>query len=147
VRIDDEAGQPLLTAPQIISQRSLAAMTADRTSPGRFFINEPNLNVVVRSDGSNLEDFLSIFDRDKSRGRARALTIGATISQGLISFTDADGTPLVKIDEIDCRGQQQHGADFQIEIDLSAHIVSEGEQRAIEASLRWEGPGDGLPFL
>src|SRR5690606_10509015 len=58
-----------------------------------------------------------------------------------------DGTPLVKIDEIDCRGQQQHGADFQIEIDLSAHIVSEGEQRAIEASLRWEGPGDGLPFL
>jgi hypothetical protein len=147
VRIADEAGQSLLTAPQITSQRSLAALAAYRSQPGRFFIEQPSLNVVVRDDGSNLEDFLSIFDRDTARGRARALSVGGTITQGLVSFTDADGKPLVRIDEIDCRGQQRQGSDFEIEIDLNAHIVSDGERRQIEAALRWEGPGNGLPFL
>jgi hypothetical protein len=147
VRIADEAGQPLLSAPQISSQRSLAALAAYRSQPGRFFIEQPSLNVVVRKDGSNLEDFLSIFDRDTARGRARALSVGGTITQGLVSFTDADGNPLVRIDEIDCRGQQRRGSDFEIEIDLSAHIVSDGEQRQLEAALRWEGPSKGLPFL
>jgi hypothetical protein len=147
VRIADEAGQPLLSAPQITSQRSLAALAAYRSQPGRFFIEQPNLNVVVRKDGSNVEDFLSIFDRKTARGRARALSIGGTITQGLVSFTDANGKPLVRIDEIDCRGQQRQGTDFEVEVDLNAHIVSDGERRQIKAALRWEGPSEGLPFL
>ena len=59
VEVRDARDQSVLEIPQIQGDKSLAAILCDFSKPGNFQLQEPKLKLVVRQDGSNLEDILA----------------------------------------------------------------------------------------
>ena len=59
VEVKDADGKPLLTLPAASVDRSLAGLLWDAANLGHVRLDAPKLSLVLRDDGSNLEDLLA----------------------------------------------------------------------------------------
>ncbi len=59
VEVRDEHDQLVLEIPEVAGNRSLLSLLWNSNKLGRFKLREPKLQVVVREDGSNVEDLLA----------------------------------------------------------------------------------------
>ena len=54
--VTDPAGETIAEVRRVHSEKSLAGLLSDTSDLGRFDLTGPQLNVVLRSDGTNLQD-------------------------------------------------------------------------------------------
>ena len=59
VEVKDAEGKTVFSAPLLGSERTLAAILRDSKNLGRFYVHGPKISLVLRNDGSNVEDLLS----------------------------------------------------------------------------------------
>jgi len=59
VTLLDAEGRPLLAVADLASDKTLLSLLKDRPSVGLFRVNQPHLQLVLRVDGSNIEDALA----------------------------------------------------------------------------------------
>ncbi len=86
--IRDELGT-LAEVPQVRSHRTLWQLATGYPDLGTFEITEPRANVVLRQDGSNVEDFLAKLPQDDSDGKGSApMKIGLVLTRGTIGLDD-----------------------------------------------------------
>ncbi|REJ66590.1 MAG: DUF748 domain-containing protein [Planctomycetota bacterium] len=64
LRVDDQDGKRLLTLKQARSEKSLATLLLQGSTPGTFFVREPVIEIELREGGSNLEDLLAELRED-----------------------------------------------------------------------------------
>src|SRR5205814_2006199 len=57
--VRDAAGQPLAEVPLIKSRKTLLAIALNSRDVGTFEVDQPKAKVVLRADGSNVEDFVA----------------------------------------------------------------------------------------
>ncbi len=71
VTVRDKQDDRLLTVASLTSEKTLFELTTDFRRLGRFRIEQPELRVILRDDGSNIEDAFSPFpsSNDESSGR------------------------------------------------------------------------------
>ena len=62
----DDQGQPLAEVASVTSGKSLLELLQASGDYGKFTLNQPRAVVVVRSDGSNVEDFLATLPQSDS---------------------------------------------------------------------------------
>ncbi|MEQ8787609.1 MAG: hypothetical protein RIC55_15000 [Pirellulaceae bacterium] len=75
VRIDSESGEPLLDAVSVTSEHSLLGLIADQTHLGRFDIDGPHAHVLLRDDGSNIEDAIAPMLADEEPGKPKEFSL------------------------------------------------------------------------
>ena len=75
----------LAEVPQVRSHKTLWQLAAGYPDLGTFEITEPRANVILREDGSNVEDFLAKLPKDESKGKG-----GAPIKIGLLADSRHD---------------------------------------------------------
>src|SRR5262245_39671495 len=79
----------LAEVPQVRSHKTLWQLATGYPDFGTFEITEPRANVVLRQDGSNIEDFLARLPKDKSGGKGGApVKIGLMLTRGTIGLDD-----------------------------------------------------------
>lgn len=61
LRVHDADGQPLLTIKELRSEKTLWQLATQPTQFGTFTLVDPIANVVLRADGSNVEDVVAAF--------------------------------------------------------------------------------------
>jgi hypothetical protein len=83
--VRDESGAPLAEAPLVRSNKTLLAIALDHNNLGTFELQQPKANIVVRADGSNVEDFLAKLP--KSAGPSMT-SVGVIIHQGTAELHD-----------------------------------------------------------
>ena len=54
----DLQGQPLLTIAQVQTEKSLWALVRDSRELGGIYLDQPRMQVILRPDGTNIEDAL-----------------------------------------------------------------------------------------
>jgi len=87
--VRDEQGT-LAEAPLVRSHRTLWQLATGYPDLGTFEITEPRANVVLRQDGSNIEDFLAKLPQDESDGKGSPpMKIGLVLTRGTIGLDDA----------------------------------------------------------
>jgi len=87
IDIRDEQGQPLLEIPHVQGDRSLVAILWDSSNLGRLRLHKPTLHVVLREDGSNVEDALASY-LAPSDEPWEAIGVGLEIVDGTVSISD-----------------------------------------------------------
>ena len=87
IEIRDEEGQPLLEIPEIRGDRSLLAILWDSSNLGRIRLEKPKLSVVLREDGSNVEDVLATYLAPSDEPWA-AMDVGVEIVDGEVSVSN-----------------------------------------------------------
>ncbi len=89
IEIHDERGEPVLAIDELRSDRSLLAILWDSANPGRLRLEKPKLHVVVRDDGSNLEDVLAAY-LASTEPLPDSWNLGVEIVDGTVSIREAD---------------------------------------------------------
>jgi len=88
----DVSGQPLATVGQIKSQKTLLALALGYPHLGTIEIVDPQAKVILRPDGSNVEDFLAKLSKKQPEqpGKPSSSNVGVTlvVSKGLVGIED-----------------------------------------------------------
>lgn len=82
----DGQGHPLAAVPRLRSEKSLLGLALNLKNLGKFVIDEPKLTVILRPDGSNLEDLLAKLP--KSESKSEPLGIEVQISNAAVEYHD-----------------------------------------------------------
>jgi translocation and assembly module TamB len=70
VTLKDQAGQPVATVKSITINKSILGLLGDMTRLDTITVEDPQLQLVVRADGSNLEDVLAPLMQKPATGGA-----------------------------------------------------------------------------
>lgn len=85
----DLQGQPIAAAQSAESSRWLLGLVCNASNLGRFQLTEPDLTLVLRPDGSNLEDILAkLSKREGTGGSGHGSDFGLDIQNGRITVID-----------------------------------------------------------
>ena len=147
---------PLMEARSVVSERMLIQLILDRARPGRFLVEDPSIHVAVRTDGSNLEDFILTLQA-RSRHDDGTSDMAIQASNGRIEFFDSRGTAaggalrgdalLGAMEDIDLNCSHRVGADREFDLEMTAIFVHEEQRRSVAAAAHWKGPREGLPLI
>jgi hypothetical protein len=148
----DVAGQPMATVGQIKSQKSLLALALGYPHLGTVEIVEPQAKVVLRADGSNVEDFLAKLPKQPAKP-AKPLSsnagVGVTlvVSKGLVGIEDRIAGRIWRIEDLAAqlespssgseplagkvsatlKGQSENGAASQLAAEFSLQPAAKGK--------------------
>lgn len=87
VEIRDEQNQPVAEIERLSGDKALLALMFDSGQLGRFKLDKPQLNLVLRDDGSNLEDLLAKYLDPSAPSAATDATL--EIVDGTVTIEDA----------------------------------------------------------
>jgi translocation and assembly module TamB len=87
VRVRDQNGQPLVEVESVRTQRSLLELVLYRDDLGHVLLTKPHLMLVLRHDGSNLEDFLAQLAKN-STASSSPLGFSLQIAEGSVDVDD-----------------------------------------------------------
>jgi hypothetical protein len=98
IEVRDAKGEPVLQAPKLSGNKSLVAILADWSKPGQFRIEQPKLSVVLREDGSNIEDLLANYLAP--REESSEVDVALEVVDGSVSVTDSSGRRTWQIEKL-----------------------------------------------
>lgn len=87
IRVRDQNGQPLAEVESVRTQRSLLELVLYPDDVGQVLLTKPHLLLVLRQDGSNLEDFLASLAK-KSTTSSAPLGFSLQIAEGSVDVDD-----------------------------------------------------------
>lgn len=109
IEVRDRQGEPVLNADGLSGRKWLASILWDRSILGQFQIERPRLTVVLRHDGSNLEDLLAAYlQADR---QSKPTEVGLVIVDGSVSVADQH------------TGQSWQIEDLQLTLSVSAEAA------------------------
>ena len=90
VRVLEADGQLLAEAALVRSQKTLLELAGDATNLGTFEVTDPRANIVLRSGGSNIEDFLAKLPKDdeKKNKPDAPVQFGLVVTRGSVQLDD-----------------------------------------------------------
>ena len=78
VKLTDLEDKPLLEATKVSSEHTLAGLILDQKQLGGFLIEQPTMHVLLRDDGSNIEDAIAPIIASKEPTRPKQYSIEIT---------------------------------------------------------------------
>ncbi len=133
VEIRDTDGNPVLQAPKLVGNKRLAALLLNRSRLGHFRLDEPTLSVVLRQDGSNVEDVLANYlapSDEPSR-----LNVSLEVVDGRVSLTDAVRRQTWQIDQLELSLSRSADADETLKLTTSAKVADPQHPGRLAAEL------------
>lgn len=90
--VRDEAGEVLAQVGIFRSEKTLLSLAQNQSNLGKFTIDEPLGRIVLRKDGSNLEDFIAQLTKDfppqEGNSAGAVPSFSLTLSRGTIQLED-----------------------------------------------------------
>ncbi len=144
VTVLDLDGQSLVEVASVVSELLLWQLATDRTRPGRFIAKEPQVNVIVRKDGSNAADVVRVLT---SNADAPPLSqVALTVEQGQLTASDVAGNQLVRLENLSLHASDTRTAERMLEFELTADTLQEDQRLPVEAAFEWNGNNTADPF-
>ena len=109
---------------------------------GVFRVEQPKLSLVLRNDGSNLEDALASLMKTKpeSKKSSGGVEVGVEIVDGLVDVTDATGRNW-QIEQINGSAQLPRDATNPLTAKLKCQVKPQnGDAGELAADLEWRAP-------
>jgi len=120
VEARDTRGQPLGRAA------ALLGLLADTSRPGVFRVTDPNVQLVLRPDGSNWEDALAkLLSGPSSTSPVRMLTV--QIEGGSVQVQDAARDGQFRLEQLNLALQMDDTSPLPIKVRAAAALVADGE--------------------
>ncbi|MHC4177800.1 MAG: DUF748 domain-containing protein, partial [Planctomycetota bacterium] len=118
IEIRDANGKPVLQAPNLAGNKSLVAILANRSKLGQFRIERPKLTVVLRDDGSNVEDLLAEYLAP--REEPSEVDVALQIVDGSVSVSDQGSGRTWRIEKLQLTLSKSAGAGGTLKLETSA---------------------------
>jgi hypothetical protein len=146
VRLLDSQGMRLLDIPTVSSERSLWALVVSPRRPGRFFVQEPHVQVVVRETGSNLADVCGVL----FSGEGEPLhDVQVSVASAVVTVATADGDLLSRVEDLNLTAADRRTDHLvggrTLSCEASGVAVAGDGRQPLEAAFEWSGPWEADP--
>lgn len=136
VQVTDAAGQPMVVVPQATSGKTLLALLADPSNPGLFHIEQPKLQLVLREDGSNLEDALAAFWK-RPKQEPKRIGLQVDVVDGQLTIVDAATHRDWQFDKLSAHVAAAADALQPIEIEAAGSIPQQPQPGRFSVKLKF----------
>ncbi len=154
VEVKDAQGRPVLDIGGVQCDRSLLALICNASNLGCVRLDSPKLSLVLRDDGSNLEDLAAKYvasqPSQKSSGK---LVLALQVVDGSLSITDQPTSQSWQIQKLDLDVDMTHGTDGPLAVGLRAELPDARRPGSLSATVKMTPDGNraelsakGLPL-
>lgn len=134
LKVVDEQGQSVLEGSQLTGERSLLAILWNPQRSGKWRVEEPKLNLVLRPDGSNLEDVLAgLLSAEGDSG----YEFNLEIVNGSAAITDARTGQSWSVAGLQATIAMPTAADAPVTLKASGGLADEEGSGRFEIDLKW----------
>ncbi len=120
IEVCDAEGKPVLQATKVAGEKSLAAILWDLSKPGRFRLEQPKLNVLLRDGGSNVEDLLANYL--VASEEPSDIDLALEVVNGSVRVTDPSSRQTWQIEKLQLSLSTSPGADGTLKLETSASM-------------------------
>jgi len=143
VEVKDSQDQPVLEVPKVTAQRSLLGLIWDQRRLGGFRLEKPKFTVVLREDGTNLEDLLAKYLAPQTESSG-SVDFQLTIADGQITVHDPRAGRSWQIDGFQLTLAMPADEGKPVELQASGTIADRQRPGQFRVSLKM-GQTDGKP--
>lgn len=138
----DASGEPLLEAASIRSEKSLLALIRDQQHLGTFLIARPRLHLLLRNDGSNLEDAMAPLLNTPADSASKQCTV--EITDGSIEVREQGNTRTWNVQQMVGSLNLSDDEAKPLTAKLAGVVdAANGKSGRAEAELRWGSSSGG----
>lgn len=144
VDVKDAHGKPVLTLTAASSDRTLASLLWNYSNLGRFRLVNPRLSLVLRDDGSNVEDLLAKYlapSKETKETSSAKLSLAIEIVDGSVSVADELTGHRWQVEKLGAGFEMLAGPDGPMKAYVSAALP--GNQQAGKIEAQWETASGG----
>jgi len=148
IEVCDVQHQPVLQAVELTSSKSLAGILWNLSSLGTLRIEQPKLTVLLRKDGSNLEDVLAKYLAPKKEPVRRADVV-LEVVDGSATVTDQQRGQSWQIEKLSLTLGMSADAHGPLELKTSSAIVDPQHPGRLDVDLKIQQhtPGSQPPAV
>ncbi len=136
VEIKDAKGKSILALPAACGDRPLAAILCNYSNLGQFTLDHPKLSIVLREDGSNVEDLLAKYLAAPPSSSQSSTKIGLAIKINDASISVSE-EPLGlgwRIETLNVSVDMRDGTDGPLKAELAADLPDAHHPGKLKAS-------------
>ncbi len=156
IEIRNAQGELLVSLPKVASEKSLVGLLSNLNDLGTFRIEQPQVSVVMRSGGSNLEDVFAPKHDDTTRPGDPAATphapmklpgIAVEIVDGTVKLDDTATNHRWEVDKFNLKVRMSPESTLPVELALSGQVPIDGKaaQLSIASVAASDAPNSAAP--
>ncbi len=126
IEVRDPGGEVVLTAVEVSGDKPLLKMLMDRSDLGEFRVEQPVINVVVRPDGTNVEDLIAKYMEPEEEPDGGGIGVDLNVIAGSVSLTDAVSKQTWQLNDLELALSVQSDVSQPVTLETSATIDGEG---------------------
>jgi translocation and assembly module TamB len=134
VEVRDKQDQPVMEIAKLTGDKALLALLFDSSHLGRFRLTEPKVRLVVRDDGSNLEDLIAPY-LDPKRP-AGDVDVAMEVSDGTLTVEEPRTQRSWQVDRLELTLAVPADRAKPIEIKFSGAVPDQLRGGSVEAGLQ-----------
>jgi len=122
VEVKDAKGRTVLLLPSVAGDRSLLAIACNYTNLGQFTLDGPKVSIVLRDDGSNVEDMLAKYLAPKEPTSPTKISVAVKIIDASVSVAEERTGLSWRVDKLGLGFDMHDGTDGPMNVDVSAEL-------------------------
>ena len=134
LEVRDEGGESLLELSRMEVDRTLLAILWDSSDLGHVRLDGPAFNIVLRADGSNVEDALAEYMAPSEESDARNLAL--EILDGTVSITDAHSNRAWKVENLQLSMKLPADVTRPLELEASGEVADQDRPGRFSVELK-----------
>ncbi len=140
----DANGKPVARAESAASEKTLLQLALQPTAPGKFRIERPQVEIVVRNEGSNLEDVLAAYLKPATTAHQDGVDVSIEVVEGTVILRDETNGGQWQIDHLGSVVTIPAKPTWPLEVTLQGALDEAGTQVPLTAQLSLQSvPGAG----
>jgi translocation and assembly module TamB len=122
VEVKDKEGKQVLTVASVVGDRRLGAILFNYSNLGKFTLSGAKLSVVMRDDGTNVEDLLAKYLVPKKTSSSTKIGLVVDIVDGAASVTDELTGLVWQVQKLSVKFDMADGPDGPIGVDVASDL-------------------------
>lgn len=142
LRLADANGKTVASVQEFSSDRSLLRLALRPTNLGTLRADTPDLNLVIRRDGSNLEDVLGDLLRPSQPSASKSPNLSVVVVAGRIAVRDQMTKKRWRIDKLSIDAALASEPNPTLNVDLGAVFSGERRPGKLRLKMKWQASDD-----
>jgi len=139
VEVRDPSGEIMLVVREIRSEKTLADLLQDTSRLGRFHIEGPQAKVMLRADGSNVQDALEPL-LAPTEEPASPMSVAVHVTEGRIDVIDEVTGRKLHVDQLNLDFDKPLNWEQPLKGALAGVLHADGHSSSIQTAVSWAPP-------
>ena len=122
IEVKDKAGKHVLSVASVTGDRWLGAILLNYTNLGEFTLTGTKASVVMRDDGTNVEDVLAKYLAPKDKPSTTKIAVAVKIIDGAASVTDQPTGLVWQVQKLSVKFGMSNTADGPMNVDVATDL-------------------------